>query len=86
MDADYLDTGGLPYESSLAGDRDRDQPARRPSAAVIDAGLKTLSDDSGPARLVDAPGWTYQPRRRRARTAERAGWRGGRRDLRSATA
>jgi D-serine deaminase-like pyridoxal phosphate-dependent protein len=57
MDTDYLDTGGLPYESSLhvtatvisrAGDR-----------AVIDAGLKTLSDDSGPARLVDAPGWTY---------------------------
>ena len=29
MDADYLDTGGLPYESSLAGDRDRDQPAAR---------------------------------------------------------
>lgn len=58
MDTDYLDTGGLPYESSLqvvatvisraAGDR-----------AVIDAGLKTLSDDSGPARLLDAPGWSY---------------------------
>ncbi|HUB03723.1 MAG TPA: DSD1 family PLP-dependent enzyme [Solirubrobacteraceae bacterium] len=58
MDTDYLDTGGLPYESSLhviatvisrpAGDR-----------AVTDAGLKTLSDDSGPARLLDAPGWTY---------------------------
>jgi D-serine deaminase-like pyridoxal phosphate-dependent protein len=26
---------------------------------VVDAGLKTLSDDSGPARAVDAPGWTY---------------------------
>ena len=59
MDADYLDTGGLPYESSLvamatvlsrpAGDR-----------AVIDAGLKTLSDDSGPARLLRAPGWSYE--------------------------
>jgi 3-hydroxy-D-aspartate aldolase len=28
---------------------------------VIDAGLKTLSNDSGPARLADTAGWTYQP-------------------------
>jgi D-serine deaminase-like pyridoxal phosphate-dependent protein len=58
MDTDYLDTGGLPYESSLqviATVVSRPAPDR----AVIDAGLKTLSDDSGPARLVDAPGWTY---------------------------
>ena len=58
MDTDYLDTGGLPYESSLhviATVISRPAPER----AVIDAGLKTLSDDSGPARLVDAPGWTY---------------------------
>jgi D-serine deaminase-like pyridoxal phosphate-dependent protein len=59
MDADYLDTGGLPYESSLeviATVISRPAPDR----AVIDAGLKTLSDDSGPARLVDAPGWSYR--------------------------
>jgi D-serine deaminase-like pyridoxal phosphate-dependent protein len=59
MDSDYLDTGGLPYRSSLhvvATVISRPTPDR----AVIDAGLKTLSDDSGPARLLDAPGWTYQ--------------------------
>jgi D-serine deaminase-like pyridoxal phosphate-dependent protein len=59
MDADYLDTGGLPYESSLeviATVISRPAPDR----AVIDAGLKTLSDDSGPARLVDVPGWSYR--------------------------
>ena len=59
MDTDYLDTGGLPYKSSLqvvATVISRPAPDR----AVIDAGLKTLSDDSGPARLADAPGWSYQ--------------------------
>jgi len=59
MDTDYLDTGALPYKSSLqvvATVISRPAPDR----AVIDAGLKTLSDDSGPARLADAPGWTYQ--------------------------
>jgi D-serine deaminase-like pyridoxal phosphate-dependent protein len=58
MDTDYLDTGGLPYKSSLqviATVISRPAPDR----AVIDAGLKALSDDSGPARLLDAPGWTY---------------------------
>jgi D-serine deaminase-like pyridoxal phosphate-dependent protein len=58
MDADYLDTGGLPYKSSLqvvATVISRPAPDR----AVIDAGLKALSDDSGPARLLEAPGWTY---------------------------
>jgi D-serine deaminase-like pyridoxal phosphate-dependent protein len=59
MDTDYLDTGGLPYRSSLqviATVISRPAPDR----AVIDAGLKSLSDDSGPARLVDAPGWSYR--------------------------
>ena len=58
MDTDYLDTGGLPYRSSLhvvATVVSRPAPDR----AVIDAGLKSLSDDSGPARPADAPGWTY---------------------------
>jgi D-serine deaminase-like pyridoxal phosphate-dependent protein len=59
MDSDYLDTGGLPYASSLeaiATVISRPTPDR----AVIDAGLKTLSDDSGPARLVGVPGWSYR--------------------------
>jgi D-serine deaminase-like pyridoxal phosphate-dependent protein len=59
MDADYLDTGGLPYESSLEV---ISTVISRPAAdrAVIDAGLKTLSDDSGPARLVGVTGWSYR--------------------------
>ena len=60
MDADYLDTGGVPYESSLAViSTVISHPA--PERAVIDAGLKTLSNDCGPARLADAPGWSYEP-------------------------
>jgi len=59
MDADYLDTGGILYESSLVAIATViSRPA--PDRAVIDAGLKTLSDDSGPARLVGVPGWSYQ--------------------------
>lgn len=58
MDADYSDTGGVPYRSSLTAIATViSRPAR--DRAVIDAGLKTLSDDSGPARLLDAPGWSY---------------------------
>jgi D-serine deaminase-like pyridoxal phosphate-dependent protein len=59
MDADYLDTGGVPYESSLEVIA---TVISRPASdrAVIDAGLKALSDDSGPARLVDVPGWGYR--------------------------
>jgi D-serine deaminase-like pyridoxal phosphate-dependent protein len=59
MDADYLDTGGVPYRPALAA---LATVISRPAAdrAVIDAGLKTLSNDSGPARVVDAPGWGYQ--------------------------
>jgi D-serine deaminase-like pyridoxal phosphate-dependent protein len=59
MDVDYLDTGGLTYRSALTAIATViSRPA--PDRAVIDAGLKTLSDDSGPARLVDAPGWIYR--------------------------
>jgi len=58
MDTDYLDTGGLAYESSLVAIATViSRPA--PDRAVIDAGLKTLTDDSGPARLVGVPGWSY---------------------------
>jgi D-serine deaminase-like pyridoxal phosphate-dependent protein len=59
MDADYLDTAGVPYQTALAAIAtviSRPTPDR----AVIDAGLKTLSNDSGPARLVDTPGWSYR--------------------------
>jgi D-serine deaminase-like pyridoxal phosphate-dependent protein len=60
MDADYLDTGGVAYRPALAAIAtviSRPTPDR----AVIDAGLKTLSNDSGPARLADTAGWAYQP-------------------------
>jgi D-serine deaminase-like pyridoxal phosphate-dependent protein len=59
MDADYLDTGGVPYRPALAAIA---TVISHPTVdrAVVDAGLKTLSDDSGPARVVDAPGWCYQ--------------------------
>ena len=58
MDADYLDTGDVPYASALTAIATViSHPA--PERAVVDAGLKTLSDDSGAARLVDAPGWSY---------------------------
>ena len=60
MDTDYLETGGVPYKPALAAIA---TVISHPAAdrAVIDAGLKTLSNDSGPARLADAPGWSYQP-------------------------
>ncbi len=59
MDTDYLDTGGIPYKSSLVAMATViSRPA--PDRAVIDAGLKTLTDDSGPARLLNVTGWSYQ--------------------------
>ena len=59
MDTDYLATGGVPYRPALAAIA---TVISHPTAerAVIDAGLKTLSDDSGPARLADTPGWSYR--------------------------
>ncbi len=60
MDADYLDTGGVPYERSLVAIATVISHVD-PDRAIVDAGLKTLSNDSGSARLADAPGWTYAP-------------------------
>ena len=59
MDVDYEQTRGVPYAPALSA---LATVLSRPAAhrVVIDAGLKSLSSDSGPARLVDAPGWTYQ--------------------------
>jgi D-serine deaminase-like pyridoxal phosphate-dependent protein len=58
MDADYLACDGVPYESALTV---LATVISRPAAdrVVVDAGLKTVSDDSGPARVADAPGWVY---------------------------
>jgi D-serine deaminase-like pyridoxal phosphate-dependent protein len=59
MDTDYLDTSSVPYKPALTAIA---TVISRPTAdrAVVDAGLKTLSNDSGPARPADAPGWSYQ--------------------------
>jgi D-serine deaminase-like pyridoxal phosphate-dependent protein len=59
MDVDYEQTQGVPYAPALTA---LATVLSRPAAhrVVIDAGLKSLSNDSGPARLADAPGWTYQ--------------------------
>ena len=59
MDVDYQQTGGVPYEPALTA---LATVISRPNAdrVVIDAGLKTLSNDSGPARPADLSHWTYQ--------------------------
>ena len=58
MDADYLDTTGVPYQPALAAIATViSQPTQ--DRAVIDAGLKTLPNDSDPPRLADTPGWSY---------------------------
>lgn len=57
-DASYLGAGGLPYSPALLVHATViSHPT--PTRAVIDAGLKTLTDDLGPARLHDTQGWTY---------------------------
>jgi D-serine deaminase-like pyridoxal phosphate-dependent protein len=58
MDVDYGETRGVPYEPALTA---LATVISRPAAdrVVIDAGLKTLSNDSGPARMADFTGWTY---------------------------
>ena len=58
MDVDYGETGGVPYEQSLhALATVISQP--EPGRVVIDAGMKGLSMDSGPARVVEPAGWSY---------------------------
>jgi len=58
MDVDYEQTRGVPYAPALTA---LATVISRPASdrVVIDAGLKTLSNDSGPARLADLPGWAY---------------------------
>ncbi len=60
MDTDYFDALGPRYANSLtilATVISRPAPTR----AVLDAGLKSLSTDSGFARLKDFAGLTYRP-------------------------
>lgn len=57
MDADYLTTPGLGYAPAVTV---LTTVISRPAAgrAIVDAGLKALSDDSGPAQCR-LRGWTY---------------------------
>jgi D-serine deaminase-like pyridoxal phosphate-dependent protein len=80
MDADYLDDGGMPYEPALTALATViSHPA--PDRAVVDAGLKTLSNDSGAARLADAPGWSYHHAGDEHGVLTPTGENGGRRPL-----
>jgi D-serine deaminase-like pyridoxal phosphate-dependent protein len=58
MDVDYAQTGGVPYAPALTA---LATVISRPAddRAVVDAGLKTLSNDSGAARLAEPLGWSY---------------------------
>ncbi len=60
MDSDYLETPGVPFQSaltvlstviSLSGE----------TRAIVDAGLKSLSTDSGFAMPKNLAGWKYSP-------------------------
>ncbi|MDX2007091.1 MAG: DSD1 family PLP-dependent enzyme [Meiothermus sp.] len=60
MDTDYLATPGLPFESALRVSATViSRPA--PERAVTDAGLKSLSTDSGFAEPFGLSGWAYRP-------------------------
>jgi D-serine deaminase-like pyridoxal phosphate-dependent protein len=60
MDADYGDDEGLPFAQALVVTATVIS-APRPGEVVVDAGLKSLSTDSGPARLAEVVGWSYRP-------------------------
>jgi D-serine deaminase-like pyridoxal phosphate-dependent protein len=60
MDTDYLQTPGLPFQSALsvlATVISTSGEAR----AIVDAGFKSLSTDSGFAQPKHLPGWRYSP-------------------------
>ncbi|MEA2167243.1 MAG: hypothetical protein QOF76_543 [Solirubrobacteraceae bacterium] len=57
MDGDYLATGGLPYAAGLTVRAT--VISRHGDRVVVDAGLKTLSDDSGPATVLTPQGLSY---------------------------
>ena len=59
MDTDYLATPGLPFLSALSVLST--VISIKESRAIIDAGFKSLSTDSGFAQPKNLPGWTYSP-------------------------
>ena len=60
MDTDYLATPGLPFASAFKVLSTLiSHPA--PERAVLDAGLKSLSTDSGFAQVSGIVGWEYSP-------------------------
>jgi D-serine deaminase-like pyridoxal phosphate-dependent protein len=60
MDTDYLATPGLPFKSALSVHA---TVISTPSygRAILDAGFKSLSTDSGLAQPADLQGWSYSP-------------------------
>ncbi len=60
MDTDYIATPGLPFESALSVHA---TVISTPSygRAILDAGFKSLSTDSGLAQPADLMGWSYSP-------------------------
>ncbi len=60
MDTDYLATPGLPFKSALSVHA---TVISTPSygRAILDAGFKSLSTDSGFAQPADLMGWSYSP-------------------------
>ncbi len=59
MDTDYLDTPGLAFRSALCVHAT--VISRAPGRAILDAGFKSLSTDSGFARPANIHGWSYSP-------------------------
>ena len=59
MDTDYLDTPGLPFRSALCVHAT--VISLSPGRAILDAGFKSLSTDSGFARPTNIQGWSYSP-------------------------
>ena len=60
MDTDYLNTDKLPYKSALTV-LATVISAPSPQRVIVDAGMKSLSTDSGFASAKDLPGWQYHP-------------------------
>jgi D-serine deaminase-like pyridoxal phosphate-dependent protein len=59
MDTDYLETPGVPFQSALTVLTT--VISLTESRAILDAGLKSLSTDSGFAMSKNLVGWTYSP-------------------------
>jgi D-serine deaminase-like pyridoxal phosphate-dependent protein len=60
MDTDYLSTPGLPFSSALTVHATVISTPGQ-GRAILDAGSKSLSTDSGFAQPADLEGWSYSP-------------------------